>query len=127
MTTVESTKTSNLKEHLEYLTALFTLISKICHDGPKPEQIDEASKEYYFTNPQEKTEFQELLRTARQYENSERNVRTDNLNEKEMELNDRLTKYFNGLFYMFISPLTTIKDFQNKVDYLTQEVLKSQH
>jgi hypothetical protein len=125
MGTNQDNKTTNFDQHLDYLNSVFTLISNIYTDGPKQEQIDAIKKDFYFIKNEEKTAFNDLLGTAREYVLSENRIKTDFQIEEARENNSQLTSYFNDLYYKFINPLSSFKELENRNAYLTQEVLKN--
>jgi hypothetical protein len=125
MGVVDKDKLNNLNEHLNYLNAVFTLVSKIATDGPRQEQIDEASTDYYFTKKEEKEAFDDLLKTARKFLISERTISTNYHLEEEREIYNKLRSYFNDLYDKFINPLSSFKEQEDRITYLTDEVLKN--
>jgi rhamnogalacturonyl hydrolase YesR len=125
MGTNQDNKQTNFEEYLDYLNSVFTLISNIYSDGPKQEQIDAIKKDFYFIKNEEKTDFNDLLNTARKYVLSENRMKTDFQIEEARENNRQLTSYFNDLYYKFVNPLSSFKELEDRNSYLTQEVLKN--
>ena len=116
-------KPTGLDEQLTYLTVLVTLVREIESNGPTKGLIDNISFDsLHFPSEEEKTEFKELLKKAREFQYSEKDLKDGKLTYdlEGRERNIELTHYFGELSQKLKRPLSYIQEKEAIISYLTK-------